>query len=58
MQIQKCESRKNYIGLLSSNETEDQRVTAEVQATAQYRIRHCVLGMMAAVFNRRSSDKL
>ena len=55
MPTQKRETRKNYIGLLS-DETEEPRTT-EVRPTAARHMRAYVLGLMAAMFNRRSEAR-
>jgi hypothetical protein len=55
MPAQKREPRKNYIGVLS-DEIEQQRA-AEAPATADRRMKDYVLGLMAAVFNRRDQAR-
>ncbi|WP_156438765.1 hypothetical protein [Bradyrhizobium valentinum] len=53
MTAQKRETGSNYIGLLHEEETEMQRV-ADISATAKHRIMNHILGLMAAMFSRRS----
>ncbi len=48
---------KNFIGLLHE-ETGEQRATAEMQTSTGRRIGQYVLGLMAAMFNRRSETKV
>jgi len=55
MPTQKRETGKNYIGLLS-DETEEPRAAEVRPATARH-MRAYVLGLMAAVFNRRSEAR-
>jgi hypothetical protein len=52
MTAQKRETGKNYIGLLHE-ETEEQRV-ADISAAAKYPIMDHILGLVAAMFRRRS----
>ena len=54
MPTQKRETGKNYIGLLS-DEVEQQRAV-EVQSAIDRRMKAYVLGLMAAMFNRRRSE--
>lgn len=49
--MQKRETGKNYIGLLS-DESEDQRA-AELSSTTDRRLKTYVLGLVAAMFGRR-----
>jgi hypothetical protein len=55
MPTQKRETGKNYIGLLS-DETEEPR-TADVEPAIDRRMRAYVLGLMAAMFRRRSEAR-
>ena len=55
MTAQKREAGKNYIGLLHE-ETEEQRV-ADISAAAKHRIMDHILGLMAAMFGRRSEAR-
>ena len=52
MPAQKRETGKNYIGLLREDAEESR--AAEVLRTADLRMKAYVLGLMAAVFNRRN----
>jgi hypothetical protein len=52
MTAQKRETGKNYIGLLHE-ESEEQRV-ADISAAAKYPIMDHILGLVAAMFRRRS----
>ena len=52
MATQRRETGKNYIGLLS-DETEELRAVDAKAATA-HSVKHYVLGLTAAMFNRRS----
>ncbi|MGH6641473.1 MAG: hypothetical protein ACRED3_02130 [Bradyrhizobium sp.] len=54
MPTQKRETGKNYIGLLS-DEIEEQRAV-EVQSATDRRIKAYIVGLMAAMFNRRRSE--
>ena len=55
MTAKKRETGKNYIGLLHE-ETEGQRV-ADISAAAEHRIMDRILGLMAAMFSRRSEAR-
>ena len=55
MTAQKRETGRNYIGLLHE-ETEESRV-ADISATAKHRIMDRILGLMAAMFSRRSEAR-
>ena len=55
MTAQKRETGRNYIGLLHE-ETEEQRV-ADISAAAKHRIMDHILGLMAAMFSRRSEAR-
>ena len=56
MTAQKRETGRNYIGLLHE-ETEEQR-TAEISAAAKHRIMtDHIIGLMAAMFSRRSEAR-
>jgi hypothetical protein len=55
MSAQKREAGKNYIGLLS-DEIEERRA-AEGQAATDRRMKDYVIGLMAAVFRRRSEAR-
>ena len=55
MAAQKRETGTNYIGLLHE-ETEGQRV-ADISAAAEHRIMDRILGLMAAMFSRRSEAR-
>lgn len=54
MPTQKHEAGKNYIGLLS-DELEEQ-CAAEVRSSSDRRVTAYVLGLMAAMFNRRHNE--
>ena len=56
MTAQKRETGKNYIGLLHE-ETEEPRV-ADLSAAVKHRIMDHTLGLMAAMFGRRSEARL
>jgi len=49
---QKRETGRNYIGLLHE-ETEEQHI-ADISAAAKHRIMDHIIGLMAAMFSRRS----
>ncbi|WP_156435861.1 hypothetical protein [Bradyrhizobium lablabi] len=55
MAAQKRETGKNYIGLLHE-ETEEQRV-AKLSPAAAYPILDQILGLVAAMFSRRSEAR-
>src|SRR5437868_3514049 len=55
MAAQKRETGTNYIGLLHE-ETEGQRV-ADISAAAEHRIMDRILGLVAAMFSRRSEAR-
>ena len=55
MTAQKREAGRNYIGLLHE-ETEEQRV-AEISAAAKHNIVDHIIGLMAAMFSRRSEAR-
>jgi hypothetical protein len=55
MTTQGRETGKNYIGLLS-DDAEELRA-AEAKAAAAHSVREHVLGLMAAIFNRRSEAR-
>jgi len=55
MTAQKRETGRNYIGLLHE-ETGEQRI-AEISAAAKHRIVDHILGLMAAMFSRRSEAR-
>ena len=55
MPTQKRETGKNYIGLLS-DEIEEPRA-AETQSATDRRMKAYVLGLMAAMFGRRSEAR-
>ena len=55
MTAQKRETGRNYIGLLHE-ETEEQRV-ADISAAAKHRIMDHIIGLMAAMFSRRSEAR-
>ena len=55
MTAQKREAGRNYIGLLHE-ETEEQRV-ADISAAAKHRIMDRIVGLMAAMFRRRSEAR-
>ena len=54
MPTQQCESRKNYIGLVT-DDNEEQRVV-ESMATSDRRMQNYLLGLMAAMFSRRGGQ--
>ncbi len=55
MTAQKRETGRNYIGLLHE-EAEEQRV-ANLSAAAKHCIKDHILGLMAAMFSRRSEKR-
>jgi hypothetical protein len=55
MTAQKREAGRNYIGLLHE-ETEEQHV-ADISAAAEHRIMDHIIGLMAAMFSRRSEAR-
>jgi hypothetical protein len=55
MTAQKREAGRNYIGLLHE-ETEEQRV-ADRSSPAKHRIMERIIGLMAAMFSRRSEAR-
>ena len=55
MTAQKREAGRNYIGLLQE-ETEEQRV-AGISAAAKHNIVDHIIGLMAAMFSRRSEAR-
>ncbi len=55
MTAQKRETGRNYIGLLHE-EAEEQHV-ADLSAAAKHRITDHILGLMAAMFGRRSEAR-
>jgi hypothetical protein len=55
MSAQKRQKARNYIGLLS--DAIEERRAAEARAGADHRVGHYVLGLMAAVFRRRSEAR-
>jgi hypothetical protein len=55
MTAQKRETGRKYIGLLHE-ETEEPRVT-DISATAKHRLADHILGLMAAMFSRRSEAR-
>jgi len=55
MTAQKHETGRNYIGLLHE-ETEERRV-ADQSAAAKHRIMDHIIGLMAAMFSRRSEAR-
>jgi hypothetical protein len=55
MSAQKRQKARNYIGLLS--DAIEERRAAEARAGADDRVGHYVLGLMAAVFRRRSEAR-
>ena len=56
MTAQKRETGRNYIGLLHE-ETEEQGV-AGISAAAKHRVMDHIIGLMAAMFSRRSEERL
>lgn len=55
MATQRRETGKNYIGLLS-DEAEELRA-ADAKAAAAHSVKEYLLGLMAAMFNRRSEAR-
>ncbi len=56
MATQGRETGKNYIGLLS-DDAEELRAAERKAAAARSSVREHVLGLMAAIFNRRSEAR-
>jgi hypothetical protein len=55
MPTQKCETGKNYIGLL--NDEIDEQFAAEVPSAADRRVKEYFRGLMAVMFNRRPAKR-
>ena len=55
MTAQKRETRRNYIGLL--HEEPEEHRAADISADAKYPIMDHIIGLMAAMFSRRSNAR-